>query len=276
MSIAVYFDYTFFQNALLAALLSSMLCGFVGTYIVTRRLVFVSGGISHASLGGVGLGALAGFSPLAGAFVFGLLSALGIRGLSRSETMREDSAIAMLWTLGMAVGILCASLAPGFMPELPSFLFGNILLVSYANLLYQGVLLILVLLFFAFFLKPIIAVAFDADFARTQGIHVAWIDSVMLVIIAATIVSCLSVMGVVLVISLLSIPQSTANLLTHRFGQMIILSSCFAFISCIGGLLLSLVYNVPSGAAIIVVSITLYFVCRIGILIKYRHQGLML
>lgn len=261
MALLDYLDYTFFQNALWAALLSSLLCGFVGTYIVTRRLVFVGGGISHASLGGVGIGAYFGFSPLLGALGFGLLSAVGIRVLSQSNNMREDSAIAMLWTLGMGVGILCAGLSPGFMPELPSFLFGNILLVNKASLMFQGGLLLAVALFFVCFFKPIVATAFDADFAKTQGLNIGLIDGVMLVIIAATIVSCLNVMGIVLVISLLSIPQSTANLLTHRFEWMIALSALLALISCLGGLLLSLAYNVPSGAAIIVVSIALYFVC---------------
>lgn len=256
-----YFNYSFFQYALLAALLSSLLCGFVGTYIVTRRLVFVSGGISHASLGGVGIGAYLGFSPFLGAFCFSLLSALGIRALSRSNRMREDSAIAMLWTLGMAIGILCASLAPGFMPELPSFLFGNILLVTIDSLIFQSVLLLIVTLFFMLLIKPIVAIGFDADFAKTQGVRVDQIETFMLIIIAATIVSCLNVMGIVLVVSLLSVPQATANLFTHSFVRMIVLSSCFSLLTCVGGLLLSLIYNVPSGAAIIVVGIGFYFIC---------------
>ncbi len=257
--------YTFFQHALWGALLSSILCGIVGTYVVTRRLVFVSGGISHASLGGVGLGAYLGFSPILGATVFALISAFSIQLLSQSGKAREDSAIAMLWTLGMGIGILCASLAPGFMPDLPSFLFGNILYISAESLYIQAVFTAFVALFFILFLRPIVAVAFDADFALTQGIPVARIETAMLLISSLTIVSCLNMMGIVLVISLLSVPQATANLFTHHFGRMICLSILFALLGCLGGLLLSVLLNVPSGASIIVVSIALYFVMRMSL-----------
>ena len=118
-------QYTFFQNALIGALLASILCGFVGTYIVTRRLVFISGGITHASFGGIGIGVFAGINPILSAMVFAILSAFGVQWVSRKKDVRKDSAIAMFWTLGMSVGIICCFLTPGFMPDLPSFLFGS-------------------------------------------------------------------------------------------------------------------------------------------------------
>ena len=120
-------QYTFFQNALLGAFLASILCGFVGTYIVTRRLVFISGGITHASFGGIGIGVFAGFNPIVSAMAFAILSAFGVQWVSAKTDVRKDSAIAMFWTLGMSVGIICCFLTPGFMPDLPSFLFGSIL-----------------------------------------------------------------------------------------------------------------------------------------------------
>ena len=113
-------QYTFFQNALIGALLASILCGFVGTYIVTRRLVFISGGITHASFGGIGIGVFAGINPILSAMVFAILSAFGVQWVSRKKDVRKDSAIAMFWTLGMSVGIICCFLTPGFMPDLPS------------------------------------------------------------------------------------------------------------------------------------------------------------
>ena len=127
--------YTFFQNALIGALLASVLCAIIGTYVVTRRMVIAGGGMAHASLGGVGLGAYFGFSPLLGAALFATLSGLGIRWISGKRAVREDSAIALLWTLGMALGILFAYLAPGFMTDLPSYLFGDILSISHADLI---------------------------------------------------------------------------------------------------------------------------------------------
>ena len=117
--------YEFFRNALLGGLLVSILCAMVGTYVVTRRMVIVGGGMAHASLGGVGLGAYLGFSPLLGAALFAVFSGYSIDFLSR-RNVREDAAIAMLWTLGMSLGILFAYLTPGFMTDLPSYLFGNI------------------------------------------------------------------------------------------------------------------------------------------------------
>ena len=123
-------SYTFFQNALLGSLLASILCGLIGTYIVARRLVFISGGITHASFGGIGIGVYLGFSPILSAAVFSVLSACGIQWFSHRRDMREDSAIAIFWTLGMSIGIICSFLAPGFTPELSSYLFGNILTVT--------------------------------------------------------------------------------------------------------------------------------------------------
>ena len=128
------FQYTFFQNALLGSLFASIACGIIGTYIVTRRLVFISGGITHASFGGVGIGLYTGLSPLLTAAIFSILSAFGVEWLSKRSDMREDSAIAVFWTFGMAVGIIFSFLAPGFTPDLSSFLFGNILTITQSDI----------------------------------------------------------------------------------------------------------------------------------------------
>ena len=138
--------YSFFQNALLGALLASVVCGIVGTYIVTRRLVFISGGITHASFGGIGLGVLMGINPILSAMIFAVLSAFGVEWMSRKGAVREDSAIAMFWTFGMSVGIICCFLSPGFMPDLPSFLFGSILTIGTLDLCLLGVLSVIVIL----------------------------------------------------------------------------------------------------------------------------------
>ena len=120
-------EYSFFQNALIGSVLASIVCGLVGTYIVTRRLTFISGGITHASFGGIGIGVFLGVNPIVSAMVFSVLSAFGIQWLSRRGNVREDSAIAVFWAFGMSIGILFCFLTPGFVPDLPSFLFGSIL-----------------------------------------------------------------------------------------------------------------------------------------------------
>ena len=248
-------QYTFFQHALLGSLLASIACGIIGTYIVTRRLVFISGGITHASFGGIGLGLYAGISPILSAAVFSVLSAFGVEWLSKRKDMREDSAIAMFWTLGMALGIMFSFLSPGFAPDLSAYLFGNILTITQTDLLMLGILAILLILFFTLFIHPIIYVAFDREFARSQGIPVVVLEYILMMFIALTIVSCLRMVGIVLAISLLTIPQMTANLFTNKFKRIIWLSIAIGYLSCLGGLLISYRLNVPSGASIIFFSI---------------------
>ena len=144
-------EYVFFQNALLGSLLASILCGIIGTYIVTRRLVFISGGITHASFGGIGIGVFSGINPIL-------------------------SAIAVFWTLGMSVGIICCFLTPGFMPDLPSFLFGSILTIGSLDLWLLAVLCVIVVICMTFFYREILSVAFDRTFAESQGLPVRWIE----------------------------------------------------------------------------------------------------
>ena len=257
------FQYTFFQHALLGSLFASIACGIIGTYIVTRRLVFISGGITHASFGGIGIGLYSGVSPLLTAALFSILSAFGVEWLSKRSDMREDSAIAVFWTFGMAIGIIFSFLAPGFTPDLSSFLFGNILTITRTDILLLALLSIALAVFFSLFLRPIIAIAFDREFARSQRMPVVAFEYILMMFIALTIVSCLRMVGIVLAISLLTLPQMTANLFTHSFKQIIFLSIALGYIGCLGGLLLSYQLQVPSGAAIIFVSILIYAAAKV-------------
>ncbi len=264
MEIFTLLQYTFFQHALLGSLLASIACGIIGTYIVTRRLVFISGGITHASFGGIGLGLYTGISPLLSAAVFSVLSAFGVEWLSKRKDMREDSAIAVFWTFGMAVGIIFSFLSPGFMPDLSAFLFGNILTITPTDIWLLGVLSVLLIVFFTLFLNPIVYIAFDREYARSQHIPVAVFEYVLMMFIALTIVACLRMVGIVLVLSLLTLPQMTANLFTHSFKRIIWLSVGIGYAGCLGGLLLSYQLQVPSGAAIIFFSILIYALCKMG------------
>ena len=268
-------EYSFFQNALLGSLLASVLCGFIGTYIVTRRLVFISGGITHASFGGIGLGVFLGINPILSAMVFSVLSAFGVQWMSRRGDVREDSAIAVFWTFGMSLGIICCFLSPGFMPDLPSFLFGSILTIGQADLWLLAALLVAVAIVFTLLYRTILSVAFDVDFARSQRLPVAFIEYLMMALIALTIVGTLRMVGIVLSISLLTIPQMSANVLTHNFKRMIAWSIVIGWVDCLMGLGLSYALNVPSGASIIFVSILVYLVLKIGnIVLKKRQRQL--
>ena len=257
-------QYTFFQHALIGSLLASIACGLVGTYIVTRRLVFISGGLTHAAFGGIGIGLYTGIPPILSAAVFAVLSAFGVEWLSKRWDMREDSAIAVFWALGMAVGVMFTFLSPGFAPDLSAYLFGNILTITWGDLMLLAGVAGALGLFFAFFRHPIVQVAFDREFARSQGLPVQVLEYMLMMFIALTIVACLRMVGIVLVISLLTIPQMTANLFSHRFHRIVWLSIGIGYASCLGGLYLSFHGNIPSGAAIIFFSIVIYAVCKVG------------
>ena len=252
------FSYTFFQNALLGSLVASIACGFIGTYIVTRRLVFISGGITHASFGGIGLGVFFNINPILSAMVFAIFSACGVQWMSRRSDIREDSAIAVFWTFGMSVGIICCFLTPGFMPDLPSFLFGSILTIGRGDLVLLVALTIVIMITFTLLFRPILSISFDPCFARSQQLPVAKIEYMMMILIAMTIVSTLRMVGIVLAISLLTIPQMTANLFTYSFKRMIVYSILFGWVDCLVGLGISYWANIPSGASIIFVSIVIY------------------
>jgi zinc transport system permease protein len=257
------FEYAFFRHALLGSLLASVVCGIIGTYIVTRRLVFISGGITHSSFGGIGLGLYTGISPMLSAIVFSVLSAFGIEWLGKRKDMREDSAIAVFWTFGIAIGIIFSFLSPGFAPDLSAYLFGNILTITQMDIIVQGVICLFLILFFVLFINPIIYIAFDREFARSQGIPVAVFEYVLIMFVALTIVSCLRMVGIVLVISLLTVPQMTANLFTYNFKRIIWYSIGIGYLSCLGGLFISYYKNIPSGACIIFFSIVIYTICKL-------------
>ncbi len=251
-------QYAFFQHALMGSLLTAVACGMVGSYIVVRRLVFISGGITHASFGGLGLGFFMGTNPVWTALLFAVLSAFGVEWVSRTQDVREDSAIAAVWSLGMALGVIFIFMTPGYTPSLTAYLFGNILTITQSDIMWIALLTGALLLFFALAMKSILYVAFDRDFARTQGLPVAWIEYTMMFFIAVTIVLSIRLVGIMLLMSLLTLPQMTANLFTCDFRKMVVGSILIGFAGCVAGLILSYYLDVPSGAFIILVLVMLF------------------
>ncbi len=257
-------QYTFFQNALLGSLLTAIACGIVGTYIVVRRLVFISGGITHASFGGLGLGFYLGFNPILTAMAFSILAAFGVEWASKSQQIREDSAIAGIWSLGMALGVIFIFLTPGYAPNLSTYLFGNILTISRTDIWASAVLVIALLSLFGLFMREIIYIAFDPNFAQTQRLPVKWLEYVMMCFIAITIVLSIRMIGIMLLMSLLTLPQITVNLLTSDYRKIMWGSIAIAFLGSVAGLVLSYYLNVPSGAFIILVLVVFFLLVKIG------------
>jgi zinc transport system permease protein len=257
------FTYEFFQNAVLAALLMSVSCGIIGTYIVSRRMVFISGGITHASFGGVGIGYYLGFSPLAGAALVAVLAAMTTENLTRRKVLRNDSIIAILWSLGMAIGIIFVYLSPGYAPNLMSYLFGSIITVTNTDLWFMLALALTVTTTFVLFYRPILYVAFDEQFARIRGIPVMFINYLLIILVALTIVLSIRTAGIILVLSVLTIPQNISNLFTNRFSYIMAGSVVLGFIASLLGLILSYSLDIPSGATIIFTLVVLYLVARL-------------
>lgn len=258
------FSYEFFRNALVGSLLACMVCGIIGTYIVTRRLVFIAGGVTHSSFGGVGLGMYLGVNPVISAFLFAVATAVGVQWLGWRRRVREDSAIAMFWILGMSLGVIFCFLSPGYSAELSTYLFGSILTVTHEDITLLAVVLAVLLLFTVMFYRVILLVAFDREFAVSRGVPVKSIELAMMVFTAVAVVATLRLVGVMMAISMLTVPQMTAMLFTNNYRRIMLCSVLFGYLAALAGLLLSYRVDIPSGATIILCSVAIYAVCALA------------
>lgn len=244
-------SYDFLVNAFYACILSGITCGVVGSYIVARRMVFLSGGITHASFGGLGMALYAGVSPVVGALGFAALASVGIEYASRRGRMREDSVVGIIWSVGMALGALFMSLRPGYATDLTSYLFGNILLVTDDDILYLALLTLFVVVGAVAMLRRLMYVVFDEEYARSQGVATSAMCYIMAVVVAVTVVLSIKVMGIVLLLSLLTIPTVIANSFTKDYRRIAIASALIGVVGNISGFVLSYEYNLPTGSCII-------------------------
>jgi len=257
------FQYDFVIKGLLGALFASITAGLAGTYIVSRRLVFLSGGITHASFGGIGIGYFAGINPVIGAAVFGILSALGVEYLSVRQRIREDSAIGILWAFGMAIGIIFIYLTPGYSPNLMSYLFGSILTVTNADIIALGILSIVLILYFSIFYRTILYISFDESYARTYSSYVDVIKYTTISLMALTIVLNIRMAGVVLVLSLLTIPPNIAMIFTRVYFRIVLWSIVAGFIGTAAGYTISFFAGIPVGATIIFTLVILWVIAKL-------------
>lgn len=265
--------YSFFTNALLGMLIIAVATAMVGTYVMARRLAAITGGVTHACFGGLGLGYYLGVSPIAMAGVFAVGSSLVVEWLSERHKVREDSAIAVVWSIGMAVGVLFVFLTPGFVPELNAFLFGNILNISYVDL---GVFACYTLLLTAFFIwkyREIVVCAFDRDFARVAGLPVRFLSLTMTVMVALCVVLAIRLVGIMMLMAVISLPQMAAEVFTRQFGKIMWLSIVISIAGGLGGLFLSAYVDVPCSALIVLLLAFVYFLSRACSALLFRVRG---
>ena len=246
------FEYQYLANALLAAIFAGITCGIVGTYVVARRMVFLCGGITHASFGGLGIALYAGVNPIGGALIFATLSAMGIEWASDKGKIREDSAIGIIWSIGMAIGALFMSLTPGYTSgDLAGYMFGSIVTVTTQDITALGIFTLLCVIGTILWWRPIMYLAFDRDFAASQGIASRAASYILTVIVAITIVLAIRIMGIVLLLSLFTIPAVTANILSKSYAKITLLSAAIAVCGAVGGLVASYNWEIPPGTCII-------------------------
>lgn len=252
--IQIMFSYDFMRNALYASLLVGVACGLIGTLVVLNRIVFLGGGIAHAAYGGIGLAYYFGQDPMLGAILFSILSALGMGLVHLRTKARSDTLIGVMWSIGMAIGIIFVNLTPGFKADLMSYLFGSLLAVSGADLRLMAVVVLLVIAFVVLLYRSLQAISFDETFSTVRNLPVAVLYLVMLVMIGLTVVVAMRVVGLIMVIAMLTIPPATANLFLKDMKGMMLLSIGLGWLFSTVGLIVSFALNLQAGSVIILVA----------------------
>jgi len=258
--IDAFFQYNFLQNAFISAILASIACGIIGTIIIEKKLVMMSGGIAHTAFGGIGLGYFLSIEPIIGALFFSVLSALGIAIIHKKAKTSSDILIGMFWSLGMALGILFIAFTPGYPPDMTSYLFGDILMVSQMDLNITIMLDCIIIFIILAFFDSFKAYLFDEEFAAIIGVPTTVLEYILYVLIALTVVILIRVVGIILIITLLTVPPSIARQFTYQLRNVILLSIVLGIIFCLTGLWLSYTLHIPSGSVIIIVSVCSYII----------------
>ena len=266
------FQYDFFINALFASILASIAGGLIGSFIVVRRIVFISGGIAHTAYGGVGLGYLLGFNPLLGALGFSLGAAAGISYLRTRHNQYEDTLIGIMWSFGMSLGIVFISLSPGYSADLMSYLFGNILTVPASEIYLMLAINIIITGIVVIFFNQLQAVTFDEEYSRAAGIKVNNYYLLLFILIALTIVVLIKLVGIILSIALLTIPAAVAKLFAVSLRNLIVISVLFGIIFTVSGLFISYYLNLPTGSTIIILSVLGYLLSYIYKMLNTRRK----
>ncbi|OGU37542.1 MAG: hypothetical protein A2068_00400 [Ignavibacteria bacterium GWB2_35_6b] len=248
---SIFSNYSFVQNAIIAGLLSSVACGISGTFVVVKKISYLSGGIAHAIVGGLGIAYFLGINPLYGALAFAVVSALLIGTVKLKMKQNEDTLISALWSVGMSIGLIFAYLTPGYNVNLLSYLFGNILLVSSESLWLMSALDVVIAVIIFIFYRQFIYVCFDEEYSYLRGIKVEFIYILLLIIISITIVVLVQTVGLILVIALLTLPSSIARMFSNTIWKMILISVVLIQIFTFAGFVFSFSTNLPSGASII-------------------------
>ncbi len=247
-------SFEFIQHALIAGILVSFAAGIIGSLIVVNRMVFLAGGMAHASYGGIGMAVFFGFPIFLGASLFAVGAAILIASLTLHKRHRMDTFIGLIWAVGMAIGVIFIDLTPGYNVDMMSYLFGSILAVSTEDIYFMAALLAIIIFVITFWYRDILAVSYDSEYAKLRGVNVKFFYTLILILSALTVVVAIKVVGLILVIAMLTIPVYIAEKLSTSLLSMMIISGFIATLFTLAGLWFSYTYNLTSGASIILIS----------------------
>lgn len=252
------FSYQFVQNAILAAIFAGLIAGILGTLITEKHRIMMTGGIAHASFGGIGLGYLLGIEPMVPALGVAAIVVLIMKRLEDRFSQRSDTIMGMLWALGMALGMIFVGMRPGYPPDMTSYLFGDILTISRRDLLLMIFASLSFILIYSVRFETWKIILFDEEHAKLMGLPVDRYKTIFYLSISLAVIALIKVVGIILTLAILTTPPMTAQLFTKRLMPRMLTATVFAWVTIFGGFALSFRIEVPSGAMIIFVSVLLY------------------
>lgn len=258
-------QYDFMQNALLGSLLVAFMGAVTGTFVVIKRLVFLSGGISHGAFAGLGAAYFLGINPMIGAMAFAVLSAVAISRVVLGQSQPADATIGLFWATGMAIGVLFIFITPGFAPDLMPYLFGDILTISREQIVWMAVFALMILFLTSMLFRQLVAVSFDDEFALLRGLPVGTLMVILMVMNSVAIVMMIQAVGIILVLALLTIPPLIGLALATEIRMVMLYAFISAALITIGGLFLSFFLDMPSGPVIVLLGMVILSVVKITV-----------
>ncbi len=267
-------QYNFLQNALFAIILISVIAGIIGSLLVSNRIVFVGGGVAHCAYGGIGVALFCGCSVLLGASISALIVAFSLAFVQKKWHTHIDTFNAILWALGMSVGVVFMNLSPNANADLESYLFGSLISVDFYSLMLMAIFDILLLLFVCIYYREILSISYDCEFCRLRGIYTDIFTHSIFAFIAIGIILSMQISGLILVLAMLSIPAYMANIFAKTLKTQMLFASIFALFFMLFGLFLAYAYNIMPGAAITFVGTLCIISIHLCIwLLRYVRKG---
>ena len=264
---ALFWDYQFIRYAVFTVILASVVCGIIGVIIVQKKLALMAGGIAHSAYGGVGLGYLLGIEPLITAALFAAFAATVISYIRERKYMNTDIVISMFWSFGMAMGIIFVGLMPGYPPDMNTYLFGNVLSVTTGDLMLILLLTVVTVVFFRMFFEDYKSYLLDEEYAGIMGINSRFLNHGLMLLVALAVVVLIKVVGIMMVIAMLSIPAAFANLFSENLRNRMAIAVLSGIIINLLGIAVSVGMDLPTGATIIVLGISVYVITYV--IVKY-------